>query len=136
MIVVYRTRVGPLGPYTFRGSLMWSPPDDCGYAMNKSNCSVTGGVNNHQGMFEFPAGSGKRCVSLWFLTLSRHFSATFDCVVLHSGTSRITTASWREIGTSISAISATSLWTGKLHALTQMWQCLCVITVFIVPGCT
>ena len=52
----------PLGPYTFRGSLMWSPPGNCGQEQGSSgNCTLqnsTSGDNNHQGIFEFPANSG------------------------------------------------------------------------------
>ena len=51
----------PLGPYTFRGSLMWSPPGNCGSEDSATPCSAqnsTAGDNNHQGIAEFPAGSG------------------------------------------------------------------------------
>jgi arabinoxylan arabinofuranohydrolase len=51
----------PLGPYTFRGSLMWSPPGNCGSEDSTSACggqNSTAGDNNHQGVVEFPAGSG------------------------------------------------------------------------------
>jgi hypothetical protein len=55
----------PLGPYTFRGSLMWNPPGNCGNVQGSSSdalpcapqASTTGG-NNHQGIVEFPVGSG------------------------------------------------------------------------------
>jgi arabinoxylan arabinofuranohydrolase len=47
----------PLGPYTFRGSLMWSTPNDP--------------TNNHQGIFEFPAGSGDLYFAYHSQTLSR-----------------------------------------------------------------
>ena len=47
-----------LGPYDFRGAIMWSPPDNCG--PTNSNCSAwSGGDNNHQGIVEFPEGSGR-----------------------------------------------------------------------------
>jgi arabinoxylan arabinofuranohydrolase len=51
----------PLGPYVFRGSLMWSPPGNCGRVDNTTPCSdqnTTAGANNHQGIAEFPQGSG------------------------------------------------------------------------------
>ena len=50
----------PLGPYVFRGSLMWSPAGNCG--ATGGDCSAandTAGDNNHQGIVEFPAGSGR-----------------------------------------------------------------------------
>ena len=51
----------PLGPYVFRGSLMWSPPGNCGTEDSATPCSgqnSTAGDNNHQGIAEFPPGSG------------------------------------------------------------------------------
>lgn len=51
----------PLGTYTYQGLLQWSTPYDCGRG-NASLCPNDGGDNNHQGIAEFPAGSGK----LWF----------------------------------------------------------------------
>ena len=52
---------GPLGPFTFRGSLMWSPPGNCGTEDSATPCGAqnsTAGDNNHQGIVEFPQGSG------------------------------------------------------------------------------
>ena len=51
----------PLGPYVFRGSLMWSPPGNCGSELSSTSCSgqnSTAGDNNHQGIVEYPQGSG------------------------------------------------------------------------------
>ena len=49
----------PLGPYTFRGSLMWSPPGDCGpVGATCEDPTKSTGENNHQGIVEFPEGSG------------------------------------------------------------------------------
>lgn len=60
----------PLGPYIFRGSLMWSPPYDCGPV--GASCDGDGhtGENNHQGIVEFPEGSG----TLYFAYHSRTLS--------------------------------------------------------------
>ena len=56
----------PLGPYTFRGSLMWSTPNNP--------------TNNHQGIFEFPAGSGDLYFAYHSQTLSRENSEDkFEC---------------------------------------------------------
>jgi hypothetical protein len=52
----------PLGPYVFRGSLMWSPPGNCGAEQGTGDCSSqnsTSGDNNHQGIFEYPENSGR-----------------------------------------------------------------------------
>ena len=52
------SNVSALGPYDFRGVVQWSPPFDCGPI--GSNCSqFSGGDNNHQGIVEYPAGSGR-----------------------------------------------------------------------------
>ena len=47
-----------LGNYTPMGALMWTPPYDCD-DVDTSNNSRGYGPNNHQGMVEFPAGSGE-----------------------------------------------------------------------------
>jgi arabinoxylan arabinofuranohydrolase len=63
----------PLGPYVFRGSLMWNPPGDCGPV--GANCSdpraPARGENNHQGIVEFPAGSGRLYLAYHSRTLSK-----------------------------------------------------------------
>lgn len=51
----------PLGPYHFRGSLLWAPPGNCGSEDSTSSCSgqnSTAGDNSHHGIVEYPAGSG------------------------------------------------------------------------------
>ena len=59
-----------LGPYEFRGTIMWSPPFDCGPA--GSNCTDwSGGDNNHQGVVEFPAGSGRHLFAYHTRKLAR-----------------------------------------------------------------
>lgn len=65
---------GPLGPYEFRGSLQWNPPFDCG-SIN-GTCDEFGadgqwGNNNHQGMFEFPASSGRHWLAYHTRKLAR-----------------------------------------------------------------
>jgi len=62
----------PLGPYVFRGSLMWNPPGDCGPPnQNCSNPRVATGENNHQGIVEFPLGSGHLYFAYHSRTLSK-----------------------------------------------------------------
>ena len=55
--------VSAVANYTWQGSLMWSPPFNCGLAGlgNESSalCNATGGDNSHHGMVEFPQGSGR-----------------------------------------------------------------------------
>lgn len=65
----------PLGPYIFRGSLMWSPPGNCGTEAGGSlaDCSAqntTSGDNNHQGLFEFPENSGQLYLAYHSRTLA------------------------------------------------------------------
>ena len=51
----------PLGPYIFRGSLLWSPPGNCGSEDSTTPCAgqnSTAGDNDHTGIAEFPEGSG------------------------------------------------------------------------------
>ena len=68
----------PLGPYTFRGSMMWNPPHDCGPVNSTCNDPSQGtGQNNHQGHFEFPAGSG----NLYFAYHSHTLSVSRDAYV-------------------------------------------------------
>lgn len=59
--IAYSTSGSVLGNYTYRGSVLWSPPFDCG-AGNATLCVDGGGSNSHQGMFEYPPGSGA-----WYL---------------------------------------------------------------------
>ena len=49
---------GAPGNFTFKGSLQWSPPHNCHTTGGCGDQSTTAGDNNHQGIFEFPAGSG------------------------------------------------------------------------------
>jgi arabinoxylan arabinofuranohydrolase len=59
-----------LGPYEFRGTLMWSPPENCSPAA--SNCTDwQGGDNNHQGIVEFPVGSGRHLFAYHTRKLAR-----------------------------------------------------------------
>ena len=62
----------PLGPYVFRGSLMWNPPNDCG-PVNASCADPHNatGENNHQGIVEFPQGSGNLLFAYHSRTLSK-----------------------------------------------------------------
>jgi arabinoxylan arabinofuranohydrolase len=57
--ICYGTAPAALGPYVFRGTLQWSPPFDCGQSPPGSCSDFTGGDNNHQGIVEFPVGSGR-----------------------------------------------------------------------------
>ena len=71
---------GPLGPYAFRGSLMWNPPFDC----SSDNCTSMGenghlGDNNHQGLFEFPAGSGRHWLAYHTRKLARERAEYLGC---------------------------------------------------------
>ena len=62
----------PLGPYTFRGTLMFNPPNDCGPV--NATCAdprVATGENNHQGIVEFPAGSNNLYFAYHSRTLSK-----------------------------------------------------------------
>jgi arabinoxylan arabinofuranohydrolase len=75
----------PLGPYVFRGSLMWSPPGNCGTEAGGSlaDCAfqnTTSGDNNHQGLFEYPSGSGHLFLAYHSRTLaySRGVPPTFQ----------------------------------------------------------
>lgn len=66
----------PLGPYEFRGSLMWNPPNDCGPV--NATCedpSQATGENNHQGFIEFPQGSGVLYLAYHSRTLSKSRNA-------------------------------------------------------------
>lgn len=68
----------PLGPYVFRGSLMWSPPGNCGSEQGTGDCSAqnsTSGDNNHQGLFEFPEGSGKLFIAYHTRSLAKSRNA-------------------------------------------------------------
>ena len=62
----------PLGPYQFRGSLMWNPPNDCGPV--NATCAdprQATGENNHQGIVEFPPGSNNLYMAYHSRTLSK-----------------------------------------------------------------
>ena len=65
----------PLGPYVFRGSLMWSPPGNCGNEdAAAADCALvnnTSGDNNHQGIVEFPPGSGRLYLAYHTRTLAK-----------------------------------------------------------------
>jgi arabinoxylan arabinofuranohydrolase len=68
----------PLGPYQFRGSLIWNPPNDCGPV--NATCqdpSQATGENNHQGFAEFPEGSGVLYLAYHSRTLSKSRNAYF-----------------------------------------------------------
>ena len=57
--ICFATAPAVLGPYSFRGTVQWSPPFDCG-GIPQANCSdFSGGDNNHQGIVEYPEGSGR-----------------------------------------------------------------------------
>ena len=68
----------PLGPYEFRGSLIWNPPNDCGpVGASCEDPKVATGENNHQGFCEFPAGSGVLYLAYHSRTLSKSRDAYF-----------------------------------------------------------
>ena len=70
--------VSPLGPYQFRGSLIWNPPNDCGpVGASCQDPSQATGENNHQGFAEFPEYSGQLYLAYHSRTLSKSRNAYY-----------------------------------------------------------